>query len=74
LIAHRRLFQQDQPRFFVGRVVAYQEGIAKVRGYSWVREHVRGALEKKADQRVKIVPVTSDALMIYQLPGEIALE
>ncbi|MEX2490545.1 MAG: hypothetical protein WD425_02165 [Nitrospirales bacterium] len=31
-IAHRRLFEKDTPRFFVGEVQAYEAGIAKGKG------------------------------------------
>lgn len=47
LVTHRRLFQQVQPRFFIGSIVAYQDDVAKVGGFSWVREHERGTLKKK---------------------------
>ena len=47
LVAHRRLFQRVQPRFIFGSIVAYQDDVAKVRGFSWVREHERGTLKKK---------------------------
>lgn len=74
LIAHRRLFQHDQPRFFVETVTACRDGIVKVVGSSWVREHVRGNLKKKKDPRIRIVPIASHALMIYQLPDELVID
>lgn len=32
LICHRRLFEEDQPRLFVGIADAYEDGLAKVAG------------------------------------------
>ncbi len=72
-IAHRRLFDGDEPRFFSGRVVAYEAGIVKVAGHAWVRERVRGEFGRKPDERIKIVPVTSGAIIVYQLPDSVDL-
>lgn len=72
-VAHRRLFANDEPRFFAGRVVACEAGIAKVAGHAWVREHVRGEFGRKADERVKLVPLSSGAVIVYQLPDEVDL-
>jgi hypothetical protein len=33
LVVHRRLFEGDHQRFFVGIVENYEEGIAKVSGF-----------------------------------------
>jgi hypothetical protein len=71
LIAHRRLYESDQPRMFAGTVVAYESGFVKLAGYSWVREPVRGELKKKVDQRTKIVSIASPGLMCYQLPDAV---
>lgn len=73
LIAHRRLFEEDQPRFFVGRVVAYADGIAKVAGHAWVKERVRGDFGRKPDERIKFVPLTSGSVMAYELPAAVDL-
>jgi hypothetical protein len=74
LIAHRRLFEEDQPRFFVGQVAAYENGIAKVAGHAWVRERIRGDFARKPDQRIKFVPLASGTIMAYQLPESLDLE
>ncbi len=73
LIAHRRLFEEDQPRFFVGRVVAWENGVAKVSGHAWVKERVRGDFARKPDERVKFVPLSSGSIMAYQLPDALDL-
>lgn len=73
LIAHRRLFEEDQPRFFVGRVVAYEAGVAKVSGHAWVKERVRGDFARKPDERVKFVPLGSGSIIAYQLPDQVEL-
>ena len=74
LIAHRRLFAEDLPRFFVGVVERYERGVARVEGYSWLREQMRGEMVRKPDLRTKIVSLESGTLMIYELPIEVEIE
>ena len=73
LIAHRRLFEDDQPRFFVGRVLAYEHGIAKVAGHAWVKERIRAEFGRKPDERVKFVPLGSGSIIAYELPATVDL-
>jgi hypothetical protein len=74
LISHRRLFEKDQPRCFVGEVSAYSAGIVKVTGYSFVRDPLRGDFIRKNDPRTKIISITSGAFLVYQLPDETDIE
>jgi hypothetical protein len=74
LVAHRRLFADDQPRFFVGRVDELDGGILAVTGYSWLRDPVAGGFQRKDDLRTKLVAITSGAIIVYRLPRALALE
>ncbi len=73
LICHRRMFHEDQPRFFVGVVTACDGGIAKVAGYSWTRDPSAGFVRKE-DERTKIVALTSGMVIVYELPMEVDVE
>ena len=73
-IAHRRLYENDQPRFFAGVVDAYDAGVLKATGYAWIRESVRGELRRKSDRRTKVVSIASVGLLIYQLPAGVDIE
>lgn len=73
LITHRRLYETDQPRFFVGVVDAYESGVVRLSGYSWAREPLRGELRRKDDLRTKIIGIASPALICYQLPRAVEL-
>ena len=68
LIVHRRLFQHDEPRYFVGEVVAYDAGVAKVKGFSFVRNMTDGSVVRKDEPRTKILSILSGAFLVYQLP------
>ena len=71
LVAHRRLFEGDPTRFFVGEVLAYDAGIVKARGYSFVRDITSSKLLRKADPRTKLLSVSSGSFLVYQLPDEV---
>jgi hypothetical protein len=74
LVAHRRLFDRDLVRFFIGRVEAYEAGVVKASGHSYVRDAMGGQVVEKADQRTKILSLSSGTLIVYQLPDSIALD
>ena len=70
LVAHRRLFQSEQPRYFLGEVIAYEAGLAKVRGFTFVRDVMESFFIRKDDLRTKFISLTSAATIVYQLPDD----
>jgi hypothetical protein len=74
LVAHRRLFAGDTMRFFVGRVDAYENGLIKVTGETYVRDPMQGGVSEKAEKRTKILSLSSGTLIVYQLPSDVRLE
>jgi hypothetical protein len=69
LIVHRRLFSDDQSRFFIGTVQDYEAGIACVKGVTWLRDPANGEYCAKPDTRTKVISASSGTLMIYLLPA-----
>lgn len=72
--SHRRLFEADIPRYFVGQVLESNEAIIKVRGYSFVRDQGTGRLIRKNDLRTKIVSVLAGTHLLYELPDSVLVE
>jgi len=72
-IVHRRLFEKDTARFFVGEVQAYEQGVAKVKGYTFVKDMFTGNIKKKPDLRTKVLSIVSGTLIVYQLPVTVLL-
>lgn len=68
LIAHRRLFESDDPRFFIGTVDSYEDGMARITGTSFVRERSSGRIQAKEEPATKIVSLASGMLLAYVLP------
>lgn len=69
LVAHRRLYETDHGRYFTGTVDAYEDGVARITGQTWMHDGYRGAYKRKTDLRTKIVPLTSGSVIVYQLPS-----
>ncbi len=74
LVAHRRLFEKDEVRFFVGQVEDYEVGVVKVKGHSYVPDIISGQMIEKPDERTKILALSSGTLLVYQLPDALALD
>jgi hypothetical protein len=74
LIVHRRLFEADHPRYFVGQVDGYENGIAKVSGFTFSFDAISGHFEKKSDRRTKIFSIISGSIFCYELPESVSLD
>lgn len=74
LVAHRRMFETDHSRFFLGVVEGYEDGIAIVSGHTWVRSGYVGEFERKADERCKLIAITSGTVFVYVLPTNVTLK
>lgn len=70
LVAHRRLFEKDQSRFFVGRVEAYDAGIVRATGFTYVLDMMSGRVVGKDEPRTKLLALASGTLIVYLLPAE----
>jgi hypothetical protein len=71
LVTHRRLFERDAARYFVGEVLAYDAGIVKLKGYSFVRDIGSSQLLRKDDARTKLVSLSAGSFIVYQLPDDV---
>lgn len=74
LVVHRRLFDKDAARFFVGNVEEYEAGIARVTGYSFVRDTMANGVFRKDDPRTKLFAIASGTLLVYRLPNTVDLQ
>ena len=74
LVVHRRLFERDDARFFLGEVEAYEAGIVRVTGYSFIRDTVDGTVCRKHEPRTKLLSLTSGTLLVYVLPRSVDVE
>ena len=73
-ISHRRLFRTDAPRYFVGVVDAYENGILRATGLSWFTPDFGTLPVRKPDPRTKILSISSGNLIVYSLPIGVSIE
>ncbi|MHC4878440.1 MAG: hypothetical protein ACYTGL_18490 [Planctomycetota bacterium] len=71
LVVHRRLFERDEARFFLGEVEAFESGVIRINGYSFVRDSFLATVRRKAEPRTKLLSLTSGTLLVYVLPRSI---
>ena len=69
LASHRRMFQHDEARFFVGRIVAYDRDLVKLEGFSFVRDLSSGHVIRKDEMGVKLLSLASPGYIFYELSG-----
>lgn len=74
LISHRRMFQHDEARYFLGQVVICEGDLMKVAGFSFVRDQCTGLIVKKNEPRLKVLSIASLGYIIYQLPDDVMIE
>ena len=64
----------DHGRYFVGIVDDYGDGLARIEGYTWLRDGYDGSFSRKQDLRTKMVPVTSGTVIVYELPESVDID
>ena len=73
MVVHRRLFENDQSRIFIGEVDGHHNTIIKVTGRSWLKDKFHGDFIEKKEVRTKIMSLESSGLIIYQIPSSTVL-
>ncbi len=71
LIVDRKLFKDDNTRFFVGVIEEYDDIAVRVRGYPFhLSPYEISGSERHGDERVRVVSLSAGDL-IYLLPREL---
>ena len=74
-VMHRRRFEKDVRRHFVGEVEGYELGVARASGYVFVIDDLSKHLfVKRPDRRTKFVPINSGDVIVNVIPGTVDLE
>lgn len=74
LITYRRMFQGDEPRYFLGQTVVCENELLKIEGYTFVIDLSTGMVVKKGEKRVKLLSLASPAFIADQLPEGLNLD
>lgn len=73
LVAYRRLYREDGPRYLIGVVQGFGDGLAMVRGRLYSRDMSSGKVIVQ-DVRTEIIPVSSGTLVINLLPADTKID
>jgi hypothetical protein len=72
---HRRQFDKDPSRHFVGQIESYQDGVARTVGYVFVVDDLnKHMFVKRPDRRTKLIPVASGEVIVNVLPEKVDLD
>ncbi|MEW6306195.1 MAG: hypothetical protein AB1705_22240 [Verrucomicrobiota bacterium] len=70
---HRRLFEKEARRHFVGVVDHYEAGLARVTGYLFTVDRVKFAFVRRDEQRTRIISLLSGDVLVNVIPPEVDL-
>ncbi len=74
-VIHRRHFEKDARRHFVGEVEFYEPGLARATGYVFVVDDLnKHMFVKRPDRRTKLIPIGSGEVIVNVIPPEVDLE
>lgn len=70
LVIDRKIFHDDNTRFFVGVVEEYDDGVVRVRGYPFhLSPYEVTGVERHGEERVRVIAL-SGGILLYLLPRE----
>jgi len=74
LVVHRRLFADDEILYFIGAVDAYESGMAKATGHSFLWDQSNGVMVEKNKARTKILALCSGLFLVHLLPAGVVFD
>ncbi len=70
LVIDRKIFHDDNTRFFIGVVEEYDDGVVRVRGYPFhLSPYEVTGIERHGEERVRVIAIAGD-ILLYLLPRE----
>ena len=72
-VIHRRHFDKDPHRHFIGVVDAYENGLARVTGHIYTVDPIKFSFFRRTEQRTRIVPLHSGEVIVNILPTSVDL-
>ncbi len=73
-VIHRRRFEKDPHRHFVGVVDFYEDGLARVTGHVYTVDPVKFSYFRRPDKRTRIISLVSGDILVNVLPADVNLE
>jgi hypothetical protein len=73
-IIHRRQYEKDHHRHFVGVVESYEGGVARVTGNVYTVDPVKFSFIRRTETRTRLVAVASGDVLVNVIPSSVNLE
>lgn len=70
-VIHRRHFEKDPHRHFIGTVNAYEDGVARVTGHVYTVDPVTFAYVKRKETRIRLLAVSSGDIIVNIIPPSV---
>lgn len=72
-VIHRRHFETEARRHFVGTVEYYENGLARVSGHVFAVDKSKYAFVRRPELRTRIISLSSGDLLVNIIPAEVDL-
>ena len=73
-VIHRRVYEKDHHRHFVGVIEAYEGGVARVSGNVYTVDPVKFTFLRRPERRTRIISLISGDLLVNVLPATVDLD
>ena len=73
-VIHRRHFEKEPHRHFVGVVDAYENGLARVTGHLFTVDPVKFKFIRRPELRVRIISLANGDVLVNVIPRTVDLE
>jgi hypothetical protein len=73
-VIHRRHFDKDPHRHFIGVVDDYEHGLARVTGHIYTVDFLKFSFFRRAEQRTRIVALNSGEVIVNIIPPSVDLD
>ena len=73
-VIHRRHFEKDSHRHFVGVVDDYDNGVARVTGHVYTVDFSKFTFVRRPEVRVRLISIVSGDVLVNILPVSVDLE
>jgi hypothetical protein len=72
-VIHRRNFEKDPHRHFIGVVDAYEDGLARVTGHIFTVDPVKFVFFRREEPRTRIISLHSGDVLVNIIPPSVEL-
>lgn len=73
-VIHRRHYEKDLHRHFIGVVDKYEDGVARVTGHVYTVDPVKFAFTKRIEVRTRLVSIVSGDVLVNIIPPAVDLD